>query len=194
VTVAPDIRPLTPARWDDLVDLFGPERGANSGCWCLWPRMPEPAWKAMPRDVRRANFEAIVRDGPPPGLIAYDTTKPVGWVAVGPRRSVARFDAARTSRSPDSDGEGIFAITCFYIRSGYRGRGLMTVLAAAAVDFARQAGASALDVCAIDTERKLIWGEGFVGLAAVFKRLGFVEIARRTPTRPLMRLRLGGDG
>jgi GNAT superfamily N-acetyltransferase len=193
VNGATDIRPLTPARWDDLVDLFGPERGANSGCWCLWPRMPGPAWKAMPRDVRRANFEAIVRDGPPPGLIAYDGTKPVGWVAVGPRRSLARFDTARTSRSPDSDGEGIFAITCFYIRSGYRGRGLMTVLAAAAVDFARQAGASALDVCAIDTERKLIWGEGFVGLAAVFKRLGFAEIARRTPTRPLMRLKLGGD-
>ena len=32
---------------------------------------------------------------------------------------------------------------------------------------------------------------GFVGLASVFRKLNFREIARRTPTRPLMRLQLG---
>jgi hypothetical protein len=31
-----DCRPLTSDRWDDLERLFGPERGAFAGCWCLW--------------------------------------------------------------------------------------------------------------------------------------------------------------
>ncbi|MGH6814674.1 MAG: hypothetical protein ACREC6_03125, partial [Hyphomicrobiaceae bacterium] len=53
------IHPLTPDRWDDLVDLFGTERGANSGCWCLWPRIARKEWQAMPRPVRRDAFHSI---------------------------------------------------------------------------------------------------------------------------------------
>ena len=31
------VHPLTPARWPDLVRLFGAS-GACAGCWCMWPR------------------------------------------------------------------------------------------------------------------------------------------------------------
>jgi len=183
---------LTPDRWGDLVDLFGPERGANSGCWCLWPRLTRRDWKAMSRDARRAGLHAIVRAGPPPGILAYRDGTAVGWVAVGPRPSVAQFNGSRLSRPPDGDDESarIFAITCFYVRAGHRRQGLTGSLARAAIGFARQHGARALDVCAIDTTRPLAWGEGFVGIASAFLELGFVEIARRSPTRPLLRLGL----
>ena len=67
----------------------------------------------------------------------------------------------------------------------------MTALAQAAIDQARRRRAVAIEACAIDTKRQLMWGEGFVGLASVFRKLNFREIARRTPTRPLMRLQLG---
>ena len=33
-------------------------------------------------------------------------------------------------------------------------------------------------------------GDGFVGIASVFRALGFAEIARRSPWRPLVRLTL----
>ncbi len=61
------IRPLIPAEWAAFEDLFGPDRGASSGCWCMWTRMPRPQWKAMPRDDRKAAFRAIVESGPAPG-------------------------------------------------------------------------------------------------------------------------------
>jgi len=32
----------------------------------------------------------------------------------------------------------------------------------------------------------------FYGLAAAFRRAGFREVARRSPTRPIMRLELAG--
>lgn len=186
------IHPLTPGRWDDLVDLFGPQRGANSGCWCMWTRLPGKDWKATTREERRDALHAIVKAGPPPGLIAYQGKVPVGWVAVGPRPSVWRFDNARASRALEEPGgpepDMVHAISCFYIRPGHRGHGLMRLLGEAAVAFAGKAGARAVDVCAIEPEKRLQWGEGFVGLATVFRALGFEEIARRSPKRPLMRL------
>ncbi len=47
---------LTPDRWPDLEDLFGPERGANSGCWCMWPRIRGVDFKAMRKEDRKAVF------------------------------------------------------------------------------------------------------------------------------------------
>ncbi|MBP0575458.1 hypothetical protein J8J27_32555, partial [Mycobacterium tuberculosis] len=53
------IVPLTPERWTDLVDLFGPERGATSGCWCMWHRLPgRAAWNALGAAGRRDAFRA----------------------------------------------------------------------------------------------------------------------------------------
>jgi GNAT superfamily N-acetyltransferase len=193
-----DIHPLTPDRWNDLVDLFGPERGANSGCWCMWTRMSGTEWKAMAREGRREAFRTIVEKGPPPGLIAYRDGMPAGWVAVGPRPSVARFNSAKNSRplegGEEPDPPEIHAISCFYVRPGQRGKGTMSKLASAAVEFARAQGAHAVEVCAIEPEKRLSWGEGFVGLASVFRALGFSEVARRSPKRPLMRLMLKPTG
>ena len=90
-------RPLTPGRWDDLVDLFGPERGACAGCWCMWPRVRGVDFRTMTRVSRRDAFKSLVDKGPPPGLLAYDGKTAVGWVAVSPRRAVHRFNIARNS-------------------------------------------------------------------------------------------------
>ncbi|MBL8573036.1 MAG: GNAT family N-acetyltransferase [Hyphomicrobiaceae bacterium] len=185
-------RPLTAKRWPDLVDLFGPERGANSGCWCMWPRLARSEWNALGKDGRKRRFAAIVKKGPPPGLLAYEDGKAIGWVAVGPRISVARFNQGRTSKPTDGAGDPdpdkTYAISCFYTRTGHRKQGLMEELAKAATEHARKQGAEAIEACAIEPDKPLQWGEGFVGLATVFRRLGFDEVARRSPKRPLMRL------
>jgi hypothetical protein len=66
----------------------------------------------------------------------------------------------------------------------------MTELARAAIAYARKNRARILDVCPIEPNRTLIWGEAFVGIAPVFRALRFAEVARRSPRRPLMRLAL----
>jgi hypothetical protein len=183
---AVEIFPLTPDRFDDLVELFGPDRGANSGCWCMWWRMPRGDWKATPREEKRDRFRAIVEQGPPPGVLAYDGDTAVGWCAVGPRKSLPQFNRSRVA-APFDGVEGVFAVNCFYILSGRRRDGLMRVLLDGALAFAVGQGAKVIEACPIETERKLIWGEGYVGIASVFREAGFSEVARRSPTRPLMR-------
>ncbi len=184
-----ELRPLTPERWDDLVDLFGPDRGANSGCWCMWWRMPRSEWKVVPRDEKRDRFRSIVEAGPPPGILAYDGHAAVGWCAVGPRRTLPQMNRSRVARPLDGV-EDVWAVNCFYIRAGHRGQDLMRRLLDGAVAFAKKGGAAAVEACPIETDRKLIWGEGYVGIASVFRAAGFEEVARRSPTRPLMRKQL----
>src|SRR5688572_14579439 len=129
------VHPLTPDRWNDLVDLFGPERGANSGCWCMWWRMPGTDWKVIPRDEKRDRFRAIVDAGPPPGVLAYDGPTAVGWCAIGPRTTLPRMNALRVAAPLDAV-EDVWAVNCFYVRSSYRGAGLMAELLDAATAFA----------------------------------------------------------
>jgi GNAT superfamily N-acetyltransferase len=181
--------PLTPDRFGDLVDLFGPERGANSGCWCMWWRMDGAAWKAMPRDEKRERFRAIVEAGPSPGILAYEGERAIGWCAVGPRATLPRFNRSRVA-APLPGGEDAWAVNCFYVRSGHRHAGLMRKLLNAAIAFAHGCGARCVEGCPIDAKRELTWGEGFVGIASVFRAAGFREVARRAPTRPLMGKRL----
>ncbi len=181
------VHALSIDRWDDLVDLFGPERGANSGCWCMWWRMTARDFEAASRDERRDLFKAVVAAGPPPGLIAYQGGQAVGWCAVGPRPTLPRIGRSRVAK-PVAGGEDSWFISCFYIRSGHRKIGLMAALLQAAVDHAAAQGATMIEACPIDPQRKLQWGEGFVGIASVFRAVGFEEIARRSPARPLMRL------
>src|SRR6185295_6399756 len=113
----------------------------------------------------------------------------IGWVAVAPRTDVIRFEKAKASELElGKNPKKHYAITCFYVRTGHRKRGLMSDLAQAAIDYARKKKATAIDVCPIESDRPLMWGEGFVGIVSVFQELGFKEVARRSPRRPLMRL------
>jgi GNAT superfamily N-acetyltransferase len=183
------VHPLTPSRWADVEDLFGPEKGANSGCWCMWPRLTASDFQTMSKEKRKGAFKSCVQEGPVPGLLLYENGLAIGWVAVSPRTDVIRFEKARASAlEPGEEASKHYAITCFYVRPGHRKRGLMTDLARAAIDYAKKRKAAALDVCPIDTDKPLMWGEGFVGIVSVFRELGFKEVVRRSPRRPLMRL------
>src|SRR5438105_4062148 len=123
------IRPLTPDLWPTLVDLFG-EKGACNGCWCMYWRIGS-AYHRRPRASNKADFHAIVRRGPPPGLLAFDGDRAVGWCQVTPRDDVPWLD--RTWRLKRVDDVPVWSLSCLYVRIGYRKRGVATALIAAAL-------------------------------------------------------------
>jgi len=186
-------RELSADRWNDLVTLFGPERGAQGGCWCMWWRMTGAEFEKASREKRRDAFRKLVDDGMPLGVLAYDGNAPVGWCAVGPRDSLPKLVRSRVAGPFEGETDGVWMINCFFIDRDRRGDGLMRTLIDAAADMAGRHGARVVEACPIDTERRLIWGEGFVGLARAFAEAGFSEVARRSPTRPLMRRVLQSD-
>jgi len=186
-----EVHPLTPDRWRDLEALFGP-RGACGGCWCMWWRLARAEFTAGKGEGNRAAFRAYVRRGRIPGLLAYDGGVPVGWVAVEPRAAYPRLARGRTLAPVD--GAPVWSLTCFYVARSHRGRGVTRQLVQAAAAHAAAEGAAALEAYPIDSKATL--GDAFLytGAASTFRALGFEEVARRSPTRPIMRLSLDAAG
>lgn len=188
-----DVRPLTFDLWPALEDLFGPQ-GACYGCWCTYFRLPPARRRAGTRETNKAQLQNRVEAGPPPGLIAFEGGMPVGWMQIGPRADVPEWNNARRVSAP-LDGEDAadssgWAISCFFIRSKARGRGLSHRLLAEGVLFARENGARILDACPIDEAKQSKSVGLFVGSTRIFEAAGFNRVALRKPGRPLMRLLL----
>ncbi len=173
-----DIAPATPDRWKDLVQLFerkGPRGGTpvTDGCWCMWWRQ-----RTGNRDRNKRAMAGLVRGGREPGLIAYESGTPVGWVSVGPRNEFGQLVRSRTY-GPTVDEQGVFSIVCFYVHPTAKRRGVATELLRAAVQLAVDRGASSVEAYASDP------GD-YMGARKAFERLGFKAV-RPAGKRTVMR-------
>jgi len=179
------IRPLTRGQWPALQDLFG-KQGASNGCWCMYWRIGS-AYRQRPREKNRAAFRAIVRRGPPPGLLAFDGNVPEGWCQLGPREDLPWLDRARFFQRVDN--MPVWSLSCFYVRRGYRRLGVMAALIAAALKTAKRAKAAALEAYPVDTDvpKSKSTCNLFTGVFATFVHAGFKTVACRAPARPIMR-------
>ena len=108
----------------------------------------------------------------------------VGWCQVTPRKALPAIDHAWRTRKVDD--VAVWVIACFYVRKGHRRQGVTTALIAAAVDLVRSAGAPAVEAYPLDGS--VSPSATSTGYASTFAAAGFVEVARRSPERPVMRL------
>jgi GNAT superfamily N-acetyltransferase len=180
------IRPLTPALWPALEDLFGPH-GACNGCWCMYGRLGS-GYRRQPPEKNRAAFRAVVKRGPPPGLLGFAGDLAVGWCQVTPRDAVPWLD--RTWRLKRVDDLPVWSISCLYVRIGFRRQGITSQLIDAALGVAASAGAPALEAYPFDAD--LSPSASGTGYASTFASAGFRIVARRVPARPIMRHDLRG--
>ena len=189
-----EVRALTPARFDDVVELFG-TRGDPSWCWCQF-FLTTGGDYTRSTDANREALKAQAARRPRPGLLAYAEGTPVGWVQVGPRPAYPRWcgnSALLGVSGDDVDDAGVWAVTCFVVKVGWRRRGIGAALLDAAVSAAREAGAQTLEGHPVDvTARggKAASADLYHGALTTFLTAGFREVGRTGPTRPVVRLDL----
>jgi GNAT superfamily N-acetyltransferase len=181
------ILPLTIDLWPALEDLFGVQ-GPVSRCWCMYWRIGS-SYRKRPSAENKAAFREVVRNGPPPGLLAFDGDLAVGWCQLTPRDDLPWLD--RTWRLKRVDDLPVWSISCFYVRKGYRNRGMTFALINAAVEAARLAGAVAVEAYPLDPN--LTPSASGTGFISTFERAGFEAVARHVPPRPIMRYDLRND-
>ena len=191
------IVPANEASWEDLQVVLG-TRGDPSRCQCQWYKFRDREWGSVPVEERARRLREQTDCGHPEsgtttGLVAYLGGEPAGWCAVEPRTAYVRLLRSRvpwSGRSEDKTDDGIWAVTCFVTRTGYRRRGVSRALACAAVEFARQRGARALEgyPMIIRPEQEITWGELHVGSRSIFAAAGFTEVTRPTVRRVVMRI------
>ena len=191
------IIPANEASWDDLQAVFG-SRGYPSTCQCQWFKVRDSQWRSIPVEEHRIRLREQTHCDDPTsratsGLVAYLDGEPVGWCAVEPRTAYLRLLYTRvpwTDRDEDKSDDGVWAVTCFVTRVGYRRRGVSRALAEATVDFARTRGARAVEGYPLINEpgKEFTWGELYVGSRSIFAAAGYAEVSHPTPRRLVMRI------
>ncbi len=178
--------PLTPSRWRDLEELFG-ERGACGGCWCMWWRLKRSEWEKKRGAGNKRALKKMVKSGAKPGLLAYVEGKPVAWCALAPREDYPVLERSRPLQRVDE--RPVWSVTCFFVAKPFRRRGVTVELLRAAAGYARKRGARILEGYPVAPKKGARWADPFVytGHVSAFRRAGFREVARRSPTRPILR-------
>jgi GNAT superfamily N-acetyltransferase len=188
--------PANQASCEDLQAVFG-HRGPASRCQCQrYKLQPRESFASFPVEERAFRLRQQTDCGHPEanatsGLVAYLDGKPVGWCAVEPR--TAYTGLLRNNRVPwlgreeDKDDDSVWAVTCLFVRAGFRRRRVSRTLARAAVGFARERGARALEAYPMTTTNAIA-EELHVGTVATYAESGLTEVSRPTLRRAVMRI------
>jgi len=188
-TTSCTIRPLASGDWPVIERLFG-ANGACGGCWCMWWRADKggKSWHAAKGETNRQRFKALVEGGAVHGMIAFVGDEPVGWCNFGPRPDFPRLDRSRVLQRAAAGP--VWSIACFFVKAGWRGRGVAQALLerASAECFARGAAevegypkAVAADRGSGKAPAAFVW----TGLPAMFAKAGFARARRAPGLRPI---------
>ena len=169
-----EVRPAT--EFEDVATMVGPRRPDANVCWCLSYRLASSKEnQALVGPARGEHVRRLVRQTPPPGVLAYDGEEVVGWAAVHAR---ADTSFARNRKIPSVDDLDVWSVWCIRVRPGHRGTGISHHLLSGAVEFARGFGAPAIEGYPVDNEgAKVDLTMAYVGTASLFRRAGFRQVA-----------------
>ena len=85
------------------------------------------------------------------------------------------------------DDKPVWSVVCFYSAKRVRGGGVAAAMLDGAIEFARGCGARLLEAYPIDRKQRGRDETMWFGCKAMYDRAGFAEVARRKPTRVVMR-------
>jgi len=172
------IRPLSAATWGALAELFR-EGGDPRWCWCQYWRLRSKDFSTAKVPQLRERLHDQALSPQPPGLVAFDGERPVGWVSLGPRTDFERIVRSRVI--PTIDDRPVWSIVCFAVSSTARGRGVGRALLEGAIAYASERGADALEAYPVQVgDGEAIHPESaFTGTLPMFERAGFRVVADR---------------
>jgi hypothetical protein len=179
------IAPLTPATWQAFERLFGP-RGAYGGCWCMWWRISRAEFERQHGEGNRRAMKSLVDSGIVPGILGFLGGEPVAWCSVAPREQYHALERSRVMARIDD--APVWSIVCFHVAGSERRKGLMQQMIRAAVVHAGRHGAEVVEAYPTQPRgRELPPVSSFMGVPGAFLAEGFVEVARPSASRVILR-------
>lgn len=178
-------RPLTP----DLMEALGTVlRGSwGAGCWCMYPRLTAAQTRELPgsgaaNQRRRQAMTQLAGRQRAPGLLVFEGDEPVGWIAIAPRTELARIETSRAT--PRVDDVDVWVIPCVTVRKTARGRGIALALIRAAVAYATEHGAPAVEAYPRAGAARTGDDNAYFGTEPLFQRAGFKVVRPPLENRP----------
>ena len=142
-------------------------------------------------DTNKRAMKRLVKSGEVPGIIAYESGEPVAWCSIAPREHFTRLGRSRILKPVDD--KPVWSVVCFFIAKRVRKQGFSLAILNAATRYAAERGAGIVEGYPVEPKKgKTADVFAYTGLASVFIKAGFDEVARRSETRPIMRLEVKG--
>ncbi|MEW6195394.1 MAG: GNAT family N-acetyltransferase [Bacteroidota bacterium] len=179
------IFPLTKKNWKDFENLFG-TKGACGGCWCMWWRLKRSEYNKSKGVGNKKKIKKIVNDGVVPGLLVYYDKEIIGWCSVAPREDFPVLDNSRILKRVDE--QKVWSIVCFYMSPSYRKKGFTPEILKEVVKYVKKKKGKIVEGYPVEPKNSNMPSAfAWTGFASAFRKAGFEEVARRSPTRPIMR-------
>ena len=149
-------------------------------------RLRNKDWIAGKGAKNKRALEKLISSGEKPGILAYHDGEPIAWCAIAPRKNYVYLERSRVLKPVDD--RPVWSVSCLFVTKPYRRRGVSAHLLRAAVEMVAKRGARIVEGYPTEptmqkTPDPFLW----LGLPASFRKAGFQEVARRSPSRPIMR-------
>jgi GNAT superfamily N-acetyltransferase len=157
----------------------------------MWWRVPRGGklWEESKGARNKRAFKRLVTSGRVLGCLAFAGVEPVGWCCVGPRGDFPRIERTRALRT--AWDETTWSVVCFFIKSGWRGKGVATALLDCAVEIARKHGARTLEGYPVRPkgDAQIPAAFAWTGVPILFESCGFANVAPPGNSRDVYQIR-----
>lgn len=136
--------PVRNDRWAHFEALIECKGGPHY-CWCMVWRVNENKRSAPGKSGKKASVRRRVDEGIPIGLLAYSDDVPIAWCSIAPR------DTYRPLGGDDTK-DGVWSLTCFFVKRAFRNKGVMSQLLHAAIDYAKENNAKYVEAYPVDPD------------------------------------------
>ena len=152
----------------------------------MWWRISRKEFQANQGEGNRNAMRSLVDAGVVPGILAYKGQIPIGWCSIGPRERYGSLERSPVLKRLDDSP--VWSIVCFFIAKEYRGRGFAETLLRGAITYAAEQGAEILEAYPNRVKKdKLPPVSSFMGVPAVYERIGFKICAEPSKSKLIMR-------
>lgn len=152
----------------------------------MWWRLTRRQFSEQAGEGNRRGLRSLVEGGHVPGVLAYSGEMPVGWCSLGPRSNYGSLERSPVLKRLDD--QPVWSIVCFFIDRQWRGQGLAQPVLRGAIAYAGEQGAEILEAYPRPTRgKKLDAVSSFMGIPSVYRAEGFVEKARPSESRIILR-------
>ena len=167
-----EVRALDATTWPDFAALVERHNGVWGGCWCMGFHA-EGVGRGHTVEGNRRTKEQRVREGRAHAALVFDGPTCVGWCQFGPTDELPRIKHRRAYE------EGLEAlpdwrITCFFVDSGHRRRGVASAALGGALQEIARLGGGTVESYPQDTAGDRV-SAGFLhnGTLSLFEHHGF---------------------
>jgi len=132
-------------------------------------------------------FHQLIKQKEPVGIIAFESSVPIGWCSVSPREKLVRLKNSRIFKSIDD--KPVWSITCLYIDKRYRKRGMSVKLVEEACKYAFKQGAKIVEAYPVipPLNKNIPDLFAYYGLESAYQKAGFIKVKQASDSRTVMR-------